>query len=121
MVLSTREGKLGLQEQLVPRNQTAIDGRSDCLTDRRLVVMPPLICRIDASEPLLQSELRETRRAVLLPGGAVEKARNLNVAEKNDPVGHALLRLVFGPRLEFYRSTICRTSQLTQIMHRSSV
>ena len=81
VILPAPEGELGLQEQVVPRHQAAPDRRRDGLADRRLVVMAALVGGIDAAKALLQGQLGQALRLVLLPGGPVQEAGHSNAVE----------------------------------------
>src|SRR5262249_25679833 len=53
MVLPAAEREFGLEEQVFPANQSALDRLRDGLADRCLMVMSALIGSVDAAEALL--------------------------------------------------------------------
>ena len=88
LVLSPPEGELGLQEQIVPYDETRLHRRCNTLPDCGLAIMASLVGGIDASKSLLQGELRQALRGVLLPGGAVQEARHAHTIDRQGLVEH---------------------------------
>src|SRR5688572_28708521 len=82
MILAALECELGLQKELIPRNQPAPHRRTDALADRSFIVMTPLIGRINAAKSLFQCQLRQTLRGILFPRGSVEEAGNLWIIDR---------------------------------------
>src|SRR5262245_13751898 len=76
VVLSVAECELGLQEEIVWRHSAAGNGLCNSLADRGLIVMLALVRGVDAAKALPQSQLSQALSVALLPGCAVEQARN---------------------------------------------
>ena len=73
MILAPAKRELALQEQLVARNQALGDRGFDRLAHPGLVVMPPLIRRVDAAKAGLQGQLDKPRGPLFLPRSAVQE------------------------------------------------
>ena len=76
MVLTRTIGELGLQEEILARDHARAITGGEALPYSGFKVMPPLVRRVNAAKARSDGKLRERRRAVLLPGGAIEKSRN---------------------------------------------
>ncbi len=81
MILPVLKGKLCLQEQIVADNKSALDCRRDGFPNRCLVVMPPLVGRIDPTKPLSQSQFGQPLSVVFFPCRSVEELRNWNTRD----------------------------------------
>src|SRR6186713_383882 len=73
MILAVLKGVLGLQEEILPLDQAALDSSRDSLTDRCFVVVLPLIGGIDAAKALFEGKFHERLGAVLLPSRSVQE------------------------------------------------
>ena len=76
MILARTISELSLQKKIVAGGYACTIGGGQSLADSSFKIMPPLIRRVDAAKTRAESEFDEGRRAVLLPGSAIEKIRN---------------------------------------------
>jgi hypothetical protein len=94
LILSSAEGELGLQEEVVPGHQAVLDRNLDGLSDRGLDIVTALIGGVDAAEALAQSQFGELLRLFFLPGSSIQEAGDANTVEQYSPIRHCFLPLV---------------------------
>lgn len=104
MVLPTLVGEFCLQKKIAARYQTRAISRRQAFSDSSLEIMPSLIGRINASKARAQRELRESRSAVFLPSGAVEKVWDGNWRNGHPPLCHEKHRIAEGT--EAHKTTL---------------
>jgi hypothetical protein len=92
VILPFLERELGLQEQVVPGQQAALDRGRDGPTNCGLIVMSALVGGIDTPEALPKGEVGQPLRLLLLPGGPVQEGRHSNAIDRQCPFVHAILR-----------------------------
>jgi hypothetical protein len=73
MVLASLVSEFGLQEKIVAGGYAFAIGSAQCFSDCGFEVMFALIGGIDGAEAGAQGEFGQRGRAILFPGGAVEK------------------------------------------------
>jgi len=81
MILPAGVGELGLQEELVARDDAVADAGGDRLTDGGFVVVLALIGCVDGAKSGAERLRRQRRRPLLLPRGSVEEGGDVDACD----------------------------------------
>src|SRR5262245_37229362 len=91
MILTSPEGELGLEKELVSRDRSALNRRLNAISDGGFKVMAALVGGVDAPEALSQGKFRQPLGLVLLPRGPVQESRHTDAVDQSCSLGHRVL------------------------------